>query len=387
MRLVVVSHKPCWHSTQSLSGIATDGGFPFQMAALSELFDETILLVPISDKGSQEGEQIIFGHQLTIAPLTPPWGKKIWRKLLFPFWFLINSPTILRFTLLADAVHTPIPGDIGTVGMLLAIFLQKPLFVRHCGNWFVQTTLAERFWKWFMEKFAGEKNVMLATGGNSNHPSRKNPNIKWIFSTSLSEQELISYGHIRELPTIPRLIIVCRQEVEKGTIIVLEALPQLFDRYPKIQLDVVGEGSYLPILKQVAEDLTISQNVNFHGKVNHEEVMLLLQGADIFCYPTAASEGFPKVVLEALASGLPVITTAISVLPQLISQGGGILLKDRTPKELALTILACLKDEVRYCAMSKKAIDTAKQYSLEHWRDQIGAHLQAAWGISLKTND
>ena len=50
--------------------------------------------------------------------------------------------------------------------MLFAFVLRKPLFVRHCGNWFVQTTAAEHFWKWFMVRFAGGRNVMIATGGD-----------------------------------------------------------------------------------------------------------------------------------------------------------------------------------------------------------------------------
>jgi glycosyltransferase involved in cell wall biosynthesis len=108
-------------------------------------------------------------------------------------------------------------------------------------------------------------------------------------------------------------------------------------------------------------------------------VIRLLQQADIFCYPTA-SEGFPKAVLEALACGLPVVTTRVSVLPKLIGTGCGLLLEHTNPEALAQAVLACLSDAVRYRTMSARAVETASQYSLERWRDTIGDLLRAACG-------
>lgn len=380
MRLVVFSHKPCWRSSASSTGYATDGGFPFQMQVISELFDAMTLVVPVLGKSSSQGEIPITGNNLSIAPITFPWGSGVWRKLAFPFWMLFNSFTILREIMRSDAVHTPIPGDVGTAGMLLSSFFRKPLFVRHCGNWFVQTTLAEHFWKWFMERFAGGRNVMLATGGADQQPSKSNPNIHWIFATSLTAEELSHYSSLRTFPNNPHLIIVCRQEVLKGTAIVIQACALLLDANPALLLDVVGAGTDLADFQNQAISLGLKKQVRFHGQVNHQEVVRLLRSANLFCYPTAASEGFPKVVLEALATGLPVITTPVSVLPQLLTRGGGVLINERTPEAVARAVQYCLSNRVRYTTMSRMAIETAKEYSLESWRDQIGAHLEAVWG-------
>src|SRR6267378_170657 len=216
MKLVVFSHKPCWSSADSPSGYATDGGFPFQMGALSELFDSTILVVPCSEPLSRVGEIPLGGHELSVAPLSTPMGRGLARKLSLGIWLLRNSPTILRELVKADAVHAAIPGDIGTIGMLLAFALRKPLFVRHCGNWLKPSTTAERFWKWFMEKFAGGRQVMLATGGSPEPPSCVNSAIHWIFSTTLSDAELRSCkgSDRQDAPDRAKLIIVCRQDRE-----------------------------------------------------------------------------------------------------------------------------------------------------------------------------
>ena len=385
MRLTVFSHKPCWPSPASPSGYATDGGFPFQMRALSELFDATTVVVPISHPANHKGEVMLDGLNLSVIPLTTPSGQGLWRKLLFPFWLFRNAPILARETLRADAIHAPIPGDVGTIGMLLAFLVRKPLFIRYCGNWFVQKTLAERFWKWFMERFSGGRSVGLATGGDSESPSVRNPNIKWIFATSLRDQELKDCSAQREISSQSqvRLIIACRQSRKKGTGRVIESLPLILKDFPTATLDVVGDGESLAEFKRMAVMLKLDERIAFHGKVNHSSILQLLQQADLFCYPTSASEGFPKVVLEALACGLPVVTTRVSVLPQLIENGCGVLLVEPTSLAIAEAVREVLSDNDRYQLMSTKAIETAQQYSLESWRDTIGDSLREAWGESL----
>jgi glycosyltransferase involved in cell wall biosynthesis len=382
MRLAVFSHKPCWSLTDSPSGYATDGGFPFQMRAISELFDSTILVVPCSEPVSRAGEIPLEGRKLLVAPLSAPMGRGLARKLALSFWLLRNCPVILRELLKADAVHAAIPGDVGTIGMILAFLLRKPLFVRHCGNWLKPVTRAEHFWRWFMEMFAGGKQVMLATGGSSEPPSRRNIALRWIFATSLSEEELKSCHSDRKLRSLSdaKLIIVCRQDLEKGTGVVIESLPLILETYPGVRLDVVGDGYSLDEFRSMAKRLGLNGSVVFHGKLDHAGVVGLLKQADLFCYPTRASEGFPKVVLEALACGLPVVSTRVSVLPELIGAGGGVLLDEATATAVAKSVLSILGNSERYSEMSALASETAARYSLERWRDSIGDQLRCAWG-------
>jgi glycosyltransferase involved in cell wall biosynthesis len=385
VKLVVFSHKPCWPSLGSPSGYATNGGFPFQMKALSELFDATVLLVPCLAENSAVTETQLTGNRLSIVPLLLPPGNGVWRKLLFPFWLLRNLPRIASQLWHADAVHAPIPGDVGTIGMLGAVLMRKPLFVRYCGNWLKTRTPAEKFWHWFMERFAGGRNVMLATGGAATPPSRKNPNVTWIFSTSLTKHELGTYAFPRSYPSARavRLITVARQEPGKGTDLIIRALPLLHREFPGISLDVVGDGAAVADLKALSASLSMEGSVRFCGSVSHGHVLELLRSADLFCFPSA-SEGFPKAVLEALACGLPVVATPISVLPQLLGTGCGVLIEKPAPEALAYGIRQALGSPAVYERLSRKAIETAKGYSLEAWRDAIGAHLAIAWG-TLKT--
>lgn len=383
MRLAIISHKLCWKSDESPLGYATDGGFPLQVDAISQLFDATEIVVPVSDEERTDGLSPLLGHGTSIRALSVPSGRGIARKLSFPIWLLRNSPAMWKAVKHADAVHAPIPGDIGTIGLLFALIQRKPLFVRHCGNWGVQRTAAERFWRWIMEAFAGGRNVMLATGGSSVPPSDKNRNIKWVFSTSLRESDLRA-GRPRELPEdgAIRLIIACRQEVGKGTDVVIRSLPKIASIFPGVRLEVVGGGSQLRQYEAIVQEHGLGSRVTFHGHVKQERVIELLRQAHLFCFPTTASEGFPKAVLEALACGLPVVTTRVSVLPVLIGSGCGRLIAEATPDSLAEAVIQICSDRDEHRAMSQRALETACAYSLESWRDFIGKTLSDAWNVS-----
>jgi len=388
LKLVVISHKPCWRSPSSSTGFASNGGFPFQVQALAELFDATTLALPCLDQHSHDGEIPLVGHQMSVCPLTAPSGSGPGRKLLFPFWFLRNLPRLILAIRNADAVHAPIPGDVGTIGFLLARLLGKPLFVRYCGNWLIQETAAERFWKWLMERCGGRRNVMLATGGADSPPSEVNPKMRWIFSTSLREVEMKALATPRQLPVDRpiRLVIVCRQEIRKGTGIVIQSMPLVIKEGVDVTLDVVGDGSALEKFKAMALELDLKDRITFHGTVDHKQVIEQLRRADLFTYPTTASEGFPKCVLEALACGLPVISTGVSVLSQLQRNGCGVLIDQATPEAVAVAIRKCVTDPKVYLTMTTQALDTARKFSLDQWRDTIGEWLESAWG-PLQSHD
>src|SRR5919109_1289470 len=95
MNLAVVTHKRCWPSASSPIGYATDGGFAFQIRALSELFDATVLVVPCRPQEELSIEVPLDGHKLSLTRLGIL-GSGMWRRLHFPVWLLVNFPTIFR---------------------------------------------------------------------------------------------------------------------------------------------------------------------------------------------------------------------------------------------------------------------------------------------------
>jgi glycosyltransferase involved in cell wall biosynthesis len=387
--LLVFSHKLCWPSDKSSIGYATDGGFVFHMQALASLFDRVKIIVPVKKNGHQnQGEIPFVDERIVIVPVEDIEAKGIKRKLKLIPWIFKNLRCFVKEIKASDAIHVPIPSDMGSIGMFLTHYLKKPLFIRYCGNWNVTNTLAEKFWKSFLEKIAGDRNLVLATGGGNSLPSKNNPHIKWIFSTSLTQQEIERLGKLRKLPGKKekiKLLTVGRQNFGKGTDMVIEALSHLkeVEDY-EFELHVLGDGPALGYFKDLALKYDSNDAVVFHGKQNHNYVINQMLDAHLFCFITK-SEGFPKVILEAMASGLPSITSNVSVLPFLIEENhAGIAIKNQSGEELANSITSLINNSGIYQQMSKNAIQTAKQYTLENWADEIGEHLNKAWQIHVK---
>ncbi len=381
MKLIVVSHKPCWRDPDSPSGYATDGGFPFQMEAIAGLFDATTLLVPVYGSKTSGAVMPLKGPHLTVEPLSQPHGRGWLRKLyLFP-WMLVNLPRIWRGISCNDAVHTPLAGDIGTFGAVMARLRKKPLFIRYCGRWDPGSQMRRKLLFRFMIRIAGGRNVVLATGGDTKPPEPRNSAIKWIFASSLTQAEIESLP--KQLPyrrgDSPTLVTVARQEKGKNTDRIIRAMPAIIEKFPGARLQIVGDGSELAGLRRLIVALGLEKAVRFHGYLDHEGVISVLLKSHIFCFPTD-SEGFPKAVLEALACGLPVVTTPVSVLPVLIGDKNGILLSDIEPASIARAVLALAEDEKWFNRLRKNARETAQQYTLENWQREIGTHLEAAWG-------
>lgn len=383
MKLLVFSHKECWKSDNSPTGWATDGGFAMHMDYLSKLFDQTKIIVPQINK-IEKGEVFFTNDSIKILPVKLLFKKGIINKLFMPFWVVYYLPKFIIQIAMCDAIHAPIPSNIGTIGFLLAHIFDKPLYIRHCGNWYVQRTKAEKFWHWYMEKFAGNKRMFLTTGGSTEAPSMKNDSIKWIFSSSLTIDEISNQNAIKDWNNPNKLCIVCRQEKGKGTEIVIESIKKMKDNGEIYYLDVVGDGSYLSSLKNLAKKFNIENQICFHGKLNHKQVLNVLQQNHFFVYPTS-SEGFPKVVLEAMSQGLVVLTTPVSILGKMINDSqSGLILDERTSNEIIKKIQTLVSSMNTVSKMSDNAIQYSKQYTLDKWANEIGKNLENAWNVKLK---
>ena len=381
MKLLFISHKESWPDLNSPSGYSTNGGFPFQMQAISQIFGKTRLLITQPDLPKPANLVPLQGYNLSVHTLPSPGGGR-WHKLKLIPWALKNVFIIWREMAHADAVHAAVPGDVGSIGMVVALLQRKRLFVRHCGTFGEPVTISDRILLWMLERIASQTRVVFATGGSDLPPSKKNPHISWIFSTTLSQVELDHTPSASPwLSGRPlRLITVCRLAEGKNVQSILRGLSDIRKNVPNIHLDVLGDGEYRPDLERLASELQLGDAVTFHGNVDHTRVLELLSKAHLFVFPTNVKEGFPKAVLEALACGLPVIATRVAVIPQLLKNGSGVLLDDTSAPAVASAILHLLSQPERLAAMGRLARDASQGYTLEAWGEAIGEKLRAAWG-------
>ncbi len=123
----------------------------------------------------------------------------------------------------------------------------------------------------------------------------------------------------------------------------------------------------------------MSERVRFRGNVAHDEVLEVFLSADLLLFPTRVAEGYPKAVLEAMACGLPVVASAVSVLPDLIGRDCGRVVVDPVPEALTEAAGELLHDPVEWRACSSRASERARGLTLEEWGDRTARHLEGAW--------
>jgi len=103
---------------------------------------------------------------------------------------------------------------------------------------------------------------------------------------------------------------------KKGYLDLIQAFSLIAHKYPEWELIFAGNGE-IENAKGLAKDLNIENQVIFKGWVNREEIQPLFEKASIFCLPSY-TEGFPMAVLDAWSYGLPVITTPVGGLTDVL---------------------------------------------------------------------
>ena len=140
---------------------------------------------------------------------------------------------------------------------------------------------------------------------------------------------------------IPRIVTIGRLIEFKGFHHLITAAATLRERGLAFQCDIIGEGPWRPQLERAISDAKLGDMVRLTGALPQEEVFSALKSCDIFTLPcivdqVGASDVFPTVILEAMASARPVVSTKIAGVPEQIVHGEtGFICKPGDTAELA----------------------------------------------------
>jgi colanic acid/amylovoran biosynthesis glycosyltransferase len=117
-----------------------------------------------------------------------------------------------------------------------------------------------------------------------------------------------------------RVLTVGRLVPEKGSPVLVDALERLRDLGVSFEARLVGGGELEPLLRRRIETAGLSRHVSLTGPLGQHELPAQYHWADVFCLPSF-QEGLPVVLMEAMATELPVVTTAIAGIPELVQDG------------------------------------------------------------------
>jgi glycosyltransferase involved in cell wall biosynthesis len=143
-------------------------------------------------------------------------------------------------------------------------------------------------------------------------------------------------------------------------------------QHPDAVLSILGEGPELESLKLLAEELGLSNGVRFLGRLDRPGVADLLQSAEVLINPSLVDNS-PNSIIEAWASGVPVVSTNVGGVPYLVQDGvTGLLVSPSDPQAMATAINALLEDSERRQALATAGLREVGQFTWAVVGPQLG---------------
>jgi glycosyltransferase involved in cell wall biosynthesis len=159
-----------------------------------------------------------------------------------------------------------------------------------------------------------------------------------------------------------RLLCIGRLVEMKGFRYAVEAVRELKDRGIQSRLDIAGSGFCERQLKKLAAKLGIRESVHFHTFVTHDRIPDFLCASDIMLMPcivlsgTGKSDGLPTVIIEGMTYGLPIISTNVAGIGDVIKHGEtGLLVPQHDAVALADAVISLLRDRENALRMADAA--------------------------------
>jgi glycosyltransferase involved in cell wall biosynthesis len=181
----------------------------------------------------------------------------------------------------------------------------------------------------------------------------------------------------------PVLISVGRLSQQKGHRYLLEAMPNVLERFPQVVLLIVGGGPQHAALEQQARYLGIETSVRFLG--TRDDVYHLLTAADVFVLPSV-SEGMPVALLEALGMGVAVVASNLTGIADVVEDGRhGLLTTPGKPDSLAHAVIRFLEDDALRADLSESGKQLVRQeYTVDRMCERYESLLIQIGGKNLR---
>lgn len=269
-------------------------------------------------------------------------------------------------------LHIHFSGAVATVGMITSLIWGFPYSITIHGpdEFFDQKESA------LAQKIHCAKFIICISDFSRSQIMRLTPPTNWnkFHIVRLGINPVLAENPLPELHSGNlRLLCTGRLVGAKGQAVLLLAVTELLRRGHSLQLTLIGDGPHRAELEQLAEDKNLGTNVTFAGAQNHDRVLETLRSTDIFVLPSFA-EGVPVALMEAMAIGVPCISTFVAGIPELIRhEQDGLLVPAGSVSELTNAIERLITDSAGRDRLRR----SARQRVLEHYNLPVNLQLLA----------
>ncbi len=184
-----------------------------------------------------------------------------------------------------------------------------------------------------------------------------------------------------------QIVQACRLVPKKGLATSLRAFAVFRKTFPGARFTIAGEGPMEEELRGLASSLGVADSITFAGFLPQESLRQLFSRSHIFLHPSETAggdvEGIPNSLLEAMASGLPVVATRHGGIPEVVVDGrSGLLCDERDHAAVAAALVRLTGDPGLYMNIARAGSDAIRdQFSAERRIADIEALYREACGI------
>ncbi|HEY9220434.1 MAG TPA: glycosyltransferase [Lutibacter sp.] len=308
---------------------------------------------------------------------------------------------IYKAMLWADHIHLRCPGNIGLLGCFVQIlFPNKPKTAKYAGNWDpkAKQPWSYRLQKWLLSNTFLTKNMKVLVYGEWPDQSE---NIKPFFTASYSEKEIdnpepVIPNHALNLfqgllkrstnddsKQFRQMLNQVQHDVPisflfigaltkgKQPLLSLAVIQKLKEKGHQVRLDIYGEGPERGALEQYISGNDLSNEVLLHGNCDRETIKKAYQSAYFLLF-ISQSEGWPKVVAEAMFWGCLPVTSKVSCIPYMLANGERGALVNPNTDEIVAVIENFLQHPETYNQQAMKAMAWSRQFTMEKFEEEIG---------------
>lgn len=321
MRLLIISQMSHYRNGNQIVGW---GPTVHEIDHLAQIFDEIRHIACLHEEAAPSSALPYSSDRISLVPIPMVGGEGLLKKLDVLRLTPLFIRTILRELPKADVVHVRCPANISMLAIMLLALVRLPRvrWVKYAGNWRPdgKESWSYSFQRWWLQK-GFHRGVVTVNGQWPDQPSH----IYSFLNPCLTDQEVaqaLSAASVKHLTAPIRLLFVGRLETPKGVGRALHVLSRLQQKGLPVQLDLVGDGPQREEFESLAATLGVTELVTFHGWLARTALAPLYSAAHMMILPSSASEGWPKVLSEAMAYGVVPVCSNVSSIPQYLEKSG-----------------------------------------------------------------
>lgn len=280
----------------------------------------------------------------------------------------------------ADHIHLRCPGNMGLLGAIIQIFFPRtPKTAKYAGNWdpLSKQPYTYRLQRWILSNTFLTRNMQVLVYGEWPNSSK---NIRSFFTATYSEEDKIknlvsecesAIKRLEELHSgTKRFLFVGTLSKGKQPLYAVKLVEKLIREGVAAQIELFGEGKMRAELENYIRDKNLGQYVLLQGNQTKEVVEDAYRSSHFMVLPSM-SEGWPKVVAEAMFWGCVPIATAVSCVPYMMDYNKRGLLLEMDAEKDSQKVNTLIDNPQVFMEMSNQGKEWSREFTLEKFEAEI----------------